>query len=88
VLLDVRPGEEFAAGHIDGALSIPLGELCDRVQELPPDLEVVAYCRGEYCVLAYDAVRMLRARGLRARRMEGGMLEWITEGRPATAQPA
>lgn len=88
VLIDVRPGEEFAAGHIDGALSIPLDELCDRVQELPSDLEIVAYCWGEYCVLAYDAVRMLRAKGLQARRMEGGMLEWVTEGRPAVAQPA
>lgn len=88
VLIDVRPGEEFAAAHINGALSMPLGELYDRVQELPADLEIVAYCRGEYCVLAYDAVRMLRAQGLHARRMSGGMLEWMVEGRPTTALSA
>jgi rhodanese-related sulfurtransferase/predicted transcriptional regulator len=88
VLVDVRPEEEFAMAHIDGAISIPLADLADRVQELPAELEVVAYCRGEYCVLAYDAVRMLREKGQRARRMEGGMLEWRSEGRPATEKSA
>ena len=88
VVVDVRPGEEFERGHIDGAISIPLEDLADRVQELPEELEVVAYCRGEYCVLAYDAVRMLRAKGRRARRMAGGMLEWRSEGRPATEKSA
>jgi rhodanese-related sulfurtransferase/DNA-binding transcriptional ArsR family regulator len=88
VLVDVRPEEEFVMAHIDGAVSIPLEGLADRVQELPAELEVVAYCRGEYCVLAYDAVRILRAKGRRARRMAGGMLEWRSEGRPATGRSA
>ncbi|HEX6521477.1 MAG TPA: metalloregulator ArsR/SmtB family transcription factor [Streptosporangiaceae bacterium] len=87
-LVDVRPEAEFAAAHIEGAVSVPLAELADRVQELPGDLEVVAYCRGEYCVLAYDAVRLLRAKGRRARRMAGGMLEWRIEGRPTTQKSA
>jgi rhodanese-related sulfurtransferase len=85
VLLDVRPEAEFAAGHIDGAISIPLDELYDRVSELPRRLEVVAYCRGEYCVLAYEAIRLLRAKGMRARRLDGGMLEWKLEQRPFVA---
>lgn len=85
VLLDVRPPEEFAAGHIDGAMSIPLSELADRLSELSADVEVVAYCRGEYCVLSYDAVRLLRAKGRAARRLDGGMLEWQLERRPVMA---
>ena len=76
VVLDVRPAEEYAAGHIPGALSIPLAELADRVAELPEETEVVAYCRGAYCVLAHDAVRLLHARGRRAVRLVDGMLEW------------
>lgn len=88
VLVDVRPEQEFAAAHIDGAVSIPLVALADRVQELPADLDVVAYCRGEYCVLAYDAVRLLRARGRPARRLAGGMLEWRAEGRPTAQRSA
>lgn len=88
VLVDVRPEEEFAAAHIEGAVSVPLAELADKVRELPTDLEVVAYCRGEYCVLAYDAVRLLRAKGRRARRLVGGMLEWRIEGRPMTQKSA
>ena len=79
-LVDVRPSSEYAAAHIDGALSIPLDELASRLPELP-ELEIVAYCRGEYCVLAYEAVRLLRARGRMARRLEGGMLEWHLEER-------
>lgn len=85
VVLDVRPESEFAAGHIKGAISIPLEELYDRVAELPAGLDVVAYCRGEYCVLAYEAVRLLRARGTKAQRMQGGMLEWRLENRPVVA---
>jgi rhodanese-related sulfurtransferase len=85
VVLDVRPESEFAAGHIKGAISIPLEELYDRVAELPEGLDVVAYCRGEYCVLAYEAVRLLRARGTKAQRMQGGMLEWRLENRPVVA---
>ncbi len=88
VVLDVRPESEFEAGHIDGAVSIPLEDLYDRVAELPAGLEVVAYCRGEYCVLAYEAVRLLRARGTKAQRMHGGMLEWRLENRPVVAGAA
>lgn len=86
-LIDVRPRTEFEAGHIDGAVSVPLEELIDRVSELPADLEVVAYCRGEYCVLAYEAVALLRERGRQARRMSGGMLEWRVEERPVVVAP-
>lgn len=88
LLLDVRPESEFSSGHIGGAISIPLNELRDRMSELPGDLEVVAYCRGEYCVLAYEAVRLLRSVGHRARRMTGGMLEWRVEGRPVETESA
>lgn len=76
VVLDVRPAEEYAAGHIPGAISIPVDELAERVAELPRDAEVVAYCRGAYCVLAHDAVRLLHARGRKAVRLTDGMLEW------------
>jgi rhodanese-related sulfurtransferase/DNA-binding transcriptional ArsR family regulator len=75
-VLDVRPAEEYAAGHIPGAVSVPVNELVHRLAELPLDFEVVAYCRGAYCVLAHDAVRLLHARGRRARRLADGMLEW------------
>jgi rhodanese-related sulfurtransferase/DNA-binding transcriptional ArsR family regulator len=76
VVLDVRPATEFAAGHIPGAVSIPIDELPRRLSELPADVEVVAYCRGAYCVLAHDAVRILDADGRRAVRLAEGMLEW------------
>jgi rhodanese-related sulfurtransferase/DNA-binding transcriptional ArsR family regulator len=76
VAVDVRPAEEYAAGHIPGARSIPLDELADRLAELPDDLEVVVYCRGAYCVFAHDAARLLNARGRRAVRLTDGMLEW------------
>ncbi|MCL6669209.1 ArsR/SmtB family transcription factor [Streptomyces panaciradicis] len=76
VVLDVRPPEEYLAGHIPGARSIPVGELTDRIAELPEDSEIVVYCRGEYCVLAHDAVRLLAERGRRAIRLADGMLEW------------
>ncbi|NKQ52874.1 metalloregulator ArsR/SmtB family transcription factor [Amycolatopsis sp. K13G38] len=75
-VIDVRPKEEYDAGHIPGALSIPVEELADRLAELPLDQEVVAYCRGAYCVLAHDAVRLLTAHGRPARRLADGMLEW------------
>jgi rhodanese-related sulfurtransferase/DNA-binding HxlR family transcriptional regulator len=84
-VLDVRPAPEFAAGHIPGAVSIPLDELPDRLSELPPDVEVVAYCRGAYCVLAHDAVRLLTANGRRAVRLDEGMLEWRLADQPVTA---
>jgi rhodanese-related sulfurtransferase/DNA-binding transcriptional ArsR family regulator len=76
VVLDVRPAEEYQAGHIPGAISIPVDELADRINELPEGTEIVVYCRGEYCVLAYDAVRLLTDRGRRAIRLDDGMLEW------------
>jgi rhodanese-related sulfurtransferase/DNA-binding HxlR family transcriptional regulator len=76
VLVDVRPEEEFAAGHIDGSLSIPIGELSDRLGELPEDGEIVAYCRGPFCAYAHRAVRELRGAGRSARRLEGGWPEW------------
>ncbi|MGH3663434.1 MAG: ArsR/SmtB family transcription factor [Micromonosporaceae bacterium] len=85
VVLDVRSPIEFAAGHLEGAVSIPLEELYDRLNELPEDLTVVAYCRGEYCVLAHEAVRLLSRTGRQAVRMVGGMLEWKLERRPITA---
>ncbi|MET8990789.1 metalloregulator ArsR/SmtB family transcription factor [Nonomuraea wenchangensis] len=75
-VIDVRPREEYAAGHIPGALSVPVDELLDRLTELPEDGTIVAYCRGEYCVFAHDAVRALAAQGRRAVRLEDGMLEW------------
>ena len=76
VLIDVRPEEEFAAGHIDGARSVPIDELERRLAELPADREVVAYCRGPFCAYAHEAVRKLRAAGHEARRLEDGWPEW------------
>jgi len=76
VLVDVRPEEEFAAGHIEGSRSIPLEELERRLAELPPDQEVVAYCRGPFCAYAHEAVRRLSDAGRSARRLEGGWPEW------------
>jgi rhodanese-related sulfurtransferase/DNA-binding HxlR family transcriptional regulator len=76
VLVDVRPSEEFEAGHIKGAVSIPLGELGERLAELPANAEIVAYCRGTLCAYAHEAVRHLRAEGRSARRLEGGWPEW------------
>jgi rhodanese-related sulfurtransferase len=83
VLVDVRPGEEFDAGHIAGARSIPLEELEDRLAELPADREVVAYCRGPLCAYAHEAVRQLRATGREARRLEDGWPEWRLADRVA-----
>jgi rhodanese-related sulfurtransferase/predicted transcriptional regulator len=76
VLVDVRPADEFEAGHIEGAQSIPLAELERRLDELPSDREVIAYCRGPFCVMAHEAVHRLRAAGLPARRLEEGWPEW------------
>ena len=75
-VIDVRPREEYAAGHIPGALSLPIDELADRLGELPDDATVIAYCRGPYCVMAHEAVRTLSAEGRRALRLSDGMLEW------------
>jgi rhodanese-related sulfurtransferase len=82
VVLDVRPEPEFRAGHIAGARSIPVAELRRELRTLPEDTEVVAYCRGPYCVYADDAVRQLRRRGFRARRLEDGYPEWQRAGHP------
>ena len=81
-LLDVRPSDEFAAGHIAGAINVPLAELTRRLRRLPKDREVVAYCRGPYCVLAFEAVAALRKRGYKARRLKDGYPEWWAAGRP------
>jgi rhodanese-related sulfurtransferase/DNA-binding transcriptional ArsR family regulator len=85
VVLDVRPTEEYAAGHIPDAVSVPVDQLADRISELPAGVEVVAYCRGRFCVFAHDAVRLLTAHGRAARRLEDGMLEWRLAGLPVAA---
>lgn len=87
VVLDVRPPEEYLAGHIPGALGIPVAELADRIGELPEETEVVVYCRGEYCALAHDAVRLLAGHGRRAIRLHDGMLEWRLADLPVHAGP-
>jgi rhodanese-related sulfurtransferase/DNA-binding transcriptional ArsR family regulator len=79
-VLDVRPPEEYRAGHIPGAISIPVGELKARLKELPKGREVVAYCRGPYCVMAVDAVELLRKKGFTAHRMEQGVVDWRARG--------
>jgi len=81
-VLDVRPEDEFALGHLPGAVNVPLGELAKRLAELDPEQEIVAYCRGPYCVLSYEAVAMLRARGFKVRRLEDGLPEWRAAGLP------
>lgn len=87
-VLDVRPPEEFTAGHVPGALNIPLHELKDRLAELPADLEVVAYCRGPYCLLSFEAVAKLRELGYRARRMAQGFPEWKRAALPVETIPS
>ena len=86
-LIDVRPEDEFAHGHLPGALNIPLGQLELRLAELPPDREVVAYCRGPWCVLSFEAVALLRRRGHLARRLEDGFPEWKVAGLPIESAP-
>jgi rhodanese-related sulfurtransferase len=85
IVVDVRPEPEYGAGHIAGAVSIPIDRLARQLRTLPPDVDVVAYCRGPYCVFADDAVRLLRRRGRRARRLEDGFPEWQRAGLPVTA---
>lgn len=87
-VIDVRPREEYTAGHIPGALSVPLEELPGVLDELPAEQEIVAYCRGAFCVLAYDAVRLLESRGRRARRLSEGMLEWRLADHPVVTDSA
>ena len=83
-VLDVRPSDEYEAGHISGALNVPLSELEKHLKELPKDKEVVAYCRGPYCVLAYEAVEQLRKKGYKVRRLEEGYPEWVSSGLPVS----
>jgi len=87
-LIDTRPKEEFAAGHLRGAINLPLSELKRRLRELPRDQDIVAYCRGQYCVLSYEAVAELRKRGFRAFRLEDGYPEWKAAGLPVEDSPA
>jgi rhodanese-related sulfurtransferase len=79
-LIDVRPREEYVAGHIPGAISVPLADLPKRVRDLRKRNDIVAYCRGPYCVMAIDAVDLLRRKGVRAHRMEHGVAEWRAQG--------
>jgi rhodanese-related sulfurtransferase len=79
-VLDVRPPEEFAAGHVPGAVNISVRELKKRLKELPRNKEVVAYCRGPYCLMSFDAVALLRRKGFKARRLEAGLPEWRLAG--------
>lgn len=81
-VLDVRPSEEYEVGHIPGALNVPLEEIEQHLANLPGDMEVIAYCRGEYCVLAFEAVATLRENGFTARRLEEGFPEWRAAGLP------
>lgn len=84
-VVDVRPREEFESGHITGALSVPLGELKRRLRELPKSREVIAYCRGRYCVYSLEAVTLLRKHGYRARRAEEGFPDWRAAGLPVAS---
>lgn len=81
-VLDVRPSEEFELGHVPGAINIPTAELKRRLSELPRSKEIVAYCRGPYCVFAFEAVAQLRAAGYKARRLEDGLPHWRAAGLP------
>jgi rhodanese-related sulfurtransferase/DNA-binding transcriptional ArsR family regulator len=86
-VLDVRPREEFDAGHVAGAINIPLSQLEQHLQQFSPDQEIVAYCRGPHCILAFDAVAKLRQKGFQARRMEDGFPEWKAAGLPVETTP-
>jgi len=86
-VLDVRPREEYAAGHVPGAISIPVNELATRLGELPQNTEIVAYCRGPYCVMAIEAVALLRQHGYAAQRMEQGVLDWRARGWQVAVEP-
>lgn len=79
-LLDVRPGEEYALGHLPGAINVPLDDLARHLKRLPKDREIVAYCRGPYCILSFEAVAVLRRKGFKVRRLEDGFPEWRAAG--------
>jgi rhodanese-related sulfurtransferase/DNA-binding transcriptional ArsR family regulator len=87
-VLDVRPPEEYQAGHIPGAVNLPLGDLKKRLKDLPKGQEIIAYCRGPYCVLAFEAVAALRKKGFDVRRLEEGYPEWKASGLPVEADVA
>lgn len=86
-LLDVRPEDEFAMGHLPGAINIPLDQLKRRLLSLDPSVEIVAYCRGSYCVLSFETVALLRKKGFNARRLEDGLPEWRAAGLPVVMAP-
>jgi rhodanese-related sulfurtransferase len=86
-VLDVRPVEEYRAGHIPGAISVPVEDLEARMKELPKSREIVAYCRGPYCVMAVEAVKLLRKKGRKAHRMEQGVVDWRARGWPIEKAP-
>ncbi|HUF20602.1 MAG TPA: rhodanese-like domain-containing protein, partial [Burkholderiales bacterium] len=81
-VIDVRPADEYVAGHLPGAISIPLPELQKRLRELPKRKEIVAYCRGPYCLMSFAAVKTLRSQGYKARRLQAGLPEWRSAGLP------
>lgn len=81
-IIDVRPPEEYTAGHLPGAINVPLTDLENNLSELPPEREIVAYCRGPFCVLSFEAVAQLRKKGRKARRLETGFPEWKVAGLP------
>ena len=87
IVIDVRPDTEYAAGHVAGALSIPIARLAEQIRNLPSDIEIIAYCRGPYCVFADDAVQLLRRRGRRARRLVDGYPEWRNARLPTVPHP-
>jgi rhodanese-related sulfurtransferase len=82
LILDVRPRDEFRAGHLPGAISVPVDELRRRLDQLPRDRQIVAYCRGPYCAFAPEALALLRGQGIEARRLEDGLPEWAAAGLP------
>lgn len=88
LVLDVRPFEEYVAGHLPGAVSILVSELKRRLKEIPKGREIVACCRGPYCVYSYEAIEILRHAGFAARRLDGGFLEWRVAGLPLTISPS
>lgn len=85
-VLDVRPREEYEAGHVPGAVNIPIEELARRIRELPKGKEVIAYCRGPFCLMSFDAIALLRKKGLKARRLQDGMPEWRLAGLPVSGR--
>jgi len=87
-LIDVRPSVEYASGHLPGAVRMPIEELPERLDEIPRDRPVIAYCRGEYCLFADEAVALLRRHGIEAERLEGGWPEWLAEGREVVREAA